>query len=116
MKRLRSHLIGIDEGSIDLFSDFENGGEMWTGNGPRERRRTILFSEPYRATPVVHVAISMWDTDHKSNQRAEISATSITEDGFTAVFRTWGDSRVARIRVGWMSIGELHGEDDWEIY
>jgi hypothetical protein len=32
------------------------------------------------------------------------------------VFRTWGDSRVARIRADWMAIGEVSGEDDWEMY
>ena len=88
---------------------------MWTGQGPRERRRDVQFSEPYRTAPAVHVAISMWDTDHDSNQRAEISAANISETGFTAVFRTWGDSRVARVRVGWLAIGELHGDEDWEI-
>ena len=115
MKRIRTHLVGIDEGTVDLFSDFENGGDMWTGSGPRERRRAILFSEPFRTVPSVHVAVSMWDTDHKSNQRVELSASSITEDGFTAVFRTWGDSRVARVRVAWLAIGELYDDEDWEI-
>ena len=51
MKRLRSHLIGIDQGDTVLLSDFENDEEMWTGRGQRERRRRIGFSEPFRMPP-----------------------------------------------------------------
>jgi hypothetical protein len=31
------------------------------------------------------------------------------------VFRTWGDTRVARVRADWLAIGALPHEDDWEI-
>ncbi|MBS8226733.1 H-type lectin domain-containing protein [Vannielia litorea] len=116
MKRLRNHLVGVDEGSVVLFSDFEDGGEMWTGTGPRQSRRAISFSETFRSPPTVMVTLAMWDMDQKTNQRADISATGITEAGFEIVFRTWGDTRVARVRASWMAIGELRHEDDWEIY
>jgi hypothetical protein len=29
------------------------------------------------------------------------------------VFRTWADTRVARVRVSWMAIGAAHHADDW---
>jgi len=48
MKRFSNHLIGIDQGDMVLFADFEDGGEMWTGTGPRERRRAVRFSETFR--------------------------------------------------------------------
>ncbi|WP_299593544.1 H-type lectin domain-containing protein [uncultured Tateyamaria sp.] len=116
MKRLRNHLIGIDQGDTVLFSDFEDGGEMWTGRGQRERRRRISFAEPFRAEPSVHVSISMWDVDTASALRADTAAETITKDGFDLVFRTWGDTRVARIRLAWMAIGELRQADDWDLY
>lgn len=116
MKRLRNHLIGIDQGDIVLFSDFEDDGEMWTGRGQRERRRRIGFSEPFRTMPVVHVSISMWDVDNETPLRADVTAEIITVDGFDLVFRTWGDTRVARVRVAWMAMGELRQEDDWDLY
>ena len=47
--------------------------------------------------------------------RADIGAEAVTEDGFDLVFRTWGDTRVARVRIGWMAIGELSDDDDWEL-
>lgn len=116
MKRLRNHLIGIDQGDTVLFSDFEDDGEMWTGRGQRERRRRISFSEPFRTVPVVHVSISMWDVDNQTAVRADIMAEIITRDGFDLVFRTWGDTRVARIRAAWVAMGELRQEDEWDLY
>ena len=116
MKRLRNHLIGIDQGDNILFSDYEDGGEMWTGTGPRERRKDVQFGESFRAAPVVHCALSMWDIDHATNVRADVTAEEIDEEGFQIVFRTWGDTRVARARVRWMAIGELRHADEWDLY
>lgn len=116
MKRLRNHLIGIDQGDTVLFSDFEDGGEMWTGRGQRERRRRVSFGETFRSVPTVQVSISMWDADTSTALRADVAAETVTEEGFDLVFRTWGDSRVARIRVGWIAIGELRQADDWDLY
>ena len=99
-----------------MFSDFENDGKMWAGTGPRMTRKKVKFSEAYRTVPSVHVSMSMWDMDQDKNQRADISAEKVTEKGFDLVFRTWGDSRVARVRADWMSVGEVAHEDDWDLY
>jgi ABC-type amino acid transport substrate-binding protein len=116
MKKLQNHLIGVERGDIALFSDFEEEGEMWTGAGTRERRKKVRFSEPYVAAPTVQVTLSLWDIDSEHNVRAEVVPEKITKAGFDLVFRTWGDTRVARVRMSWMSIGELPNEDDWELY
>ncbi len=116
MKRIRNHLVGIEQGSHVLFSDYEHDGKMWAGEGPRMHRKKVKFSEKFRSIPAVHVSISMWDTDGETNQRADISADKITTNGFEIVFRTWADSRVARIRADWMAIGELKDGDEWELH
>ncbi|MEM9524525.1 MAG: H-type lectin domain-containing protein [Pseudomonadota bacterium] len=116
MRRLNSHLVGIDQGQIVLFEDFETDGPMWAGTGPRERRSRITFSETYRNAPVVYASLSMWDMDQKHNMRADIAAENIDETGFELVFRTWGDTRVARVRAGWLAIGELARSDEWDLY
>ena len=116
MKKLRTHLVGIDQGDINLFSDFQDGGQMWTGVGPRERRRAVSFSASFRHPPTVQVSVSLWDVDTASHMRADLSAEEVTCEGCEVVFRTWGDSRVARIRVTWMAIGELAHDDDWNLY
>jgi len=115
MKKLENHLIGIEQGDVVLFADFEDGGDMWTGEGPRERRRPVCFSERFSAAPSVHLSISLLDASTDSAIRTELIPEAITPKGFDIVFRTWMDTRVARIRVAWMAIGALRHEDDWEI-
>lgn len=116
MKHLVNQTIGIEQGDDVLFSDYEDGGEMWTGHGSRERRRTVTFKEPFKDAPAVHVSLSMWDMDSATNVRADVGAENVTASGFEVVFRTWGDTRVARARIRWMAIGAIRHEDDWELY
>ena len=115
MKKLRSHTVGVDSGDVSLFSDYENGGEMWTGQGQRERRRQIRFAEEFKSPPTVQLSPSLWDLDASTVMRADIAAEAVTRTGFEMVFRTWGDTRVARIRIAWMAIGEMSELDDWEV-
>ena len=115
MQRLRSHLVGVDHGDLMLFSDFEDGGEMWTGMGPRQRRRRVAFEEPFRVPPVVHLTISLWDVDTSSAVRADVTTQAVTEDGFDVVFKTWGDTKVARCRINWLAVGELPDDDQWDL-
>ncbi|MEM8774395.1 MAG: H-type lectin domain-containing protein [Pseudomonadota bacterium] len=116
MKYLVNQTIGIAQGENALFSDYEDGGDMWTGQGPRERRKAVVFKEPFKAPPSVQVSLSMWDMDSANNARADVTADTITEKGFEVVFKTWGDTRVARARVSWIAIGPVVHEDDWELY
>lgn len=115
MKRITSGKLGILQGSRVLFSDFADGGVMWTGQGDRESRHLITFGEPFSANPTVMVGISMWDIDHKHTLRADIAAEKVTRAGFQLVFRTWGDTRVARIRADWTALGALKDDDDWDV-
>lgn len=107
--------VGVTQGTCLMFSAFEDGGEMWAGQGPRVARQRVTFERAFLATPLVHVAIGMWDIAGSSNQRADISAEKITAEEFEIVFRTWGDTRVARIRAQWLAIGPLRHEDDFSL-
>lgn len=115
MKKLRSHNVGVDQGTLLLFSDFEDGGAMWTGEGQRAHETAVVFSGRFREPPVVHVSLSLWDMDQEHNHRADLTATDVTETGFTIVFKTWGDSRIARVRADWLAIGALDDELDWDV-
>lgn len=115
MRKLGIHTVGVDQGDLVLFSDFEDDGEMWTGEGPRLTRHHVRFAESYLAAPVVHVSLSMWDISNGANNRADVQAERIDRDGFDIVFRTWGDTRVARVRVAWFSVGALRNDDNWDI-
>lgn len=115
MKKLRGRTLGIDQGEHQLFSDFQNGGDMWVGSGPRERREQVVFSEPFLEAPVVQVSLSLWDVSNGSNIRADIGAEKITSEGFDLVFRTWQDTQVARVRLNWIAFGEIADEDRWDV-
>lgn len=115
MKKLKSHTVGIDSDDVTLFSDYEDDGEMWTGQGQRERRRWIDFSEPFKSPPSVQLSPSLWDLDTATIMRADFAAEQIGTSGFEIVFRTWGDTRIARVRISWMAIGELSELDDWDV-
>jgi hypothetical protein len=115
MKKLRSHTVGIDSDDVILFSDYEDGGEMWTGRGQRECRRRIRFSEKFKSPPTVQLSPSLWDLDATTIMRADFTVESVTKSGFEMVFRTWGDTRVARMRIAWMAIGEISELDDWDV-
>ena len=115
MQKLSNQFIGVDQGEAIVFSDFDTGGQMWTGEGKRERRQRVNFTERFRGRPAVHCSVSMWDVDTATNVRADVSADQIDADGFDIVFRTWGDSRIARARIGWMAIGAVRAEDDWDV-
>ena len=115
MWRIRTHRLGIDQGAHVLFSDFEHDGDMWAGEGDRETRVWVDFSEPFLNTPAISVGLSMWDMDHSTNPRMDIAAEDATAEGFQLVFRTWGDTRIARVRANWMAIGEVAHEEDWDL-
>lgn len=115
MKQLRTAWMAVAQGSETIFSDYEEGGDMWTGAGARERRRRVKFSDPFLMAPVVHVGLGLYDFDCTANIRADIGAENITPNGFDLVLRTWGDSRIARARGNWIAIGEVKTADDWDI-
>lgn len=115
MKQFSSGRLSVQQGSRVLFSDYADDGIMWTGQGDRENRHVVTFKQAFLEAPAVMVSISMWDIDHKHNARAEISAERITQEGFHIVFRTWGDTRIARVRAEWTAIGVVSDEDDWDV-
>ena len=115
MKYLRQGAVGVDQGVTSLFSHYESDGEMWTGTGEREVRQTINFTSPFLEPPAVHLSIALFDLDQETNGRADLAAEKVTETGFEAVFRTWSDTRVARIRVSWLAVGPVSFEDDWDV-
>ncbi|ADO42081.1 H-type lectin domain-containing protein [Ketogulonicigenium vulgare] len=114
MQRFLSGYIGVDHGQIVLFSDYENGGPMWTGEGDREVRTKVRFNDTFAATPAVTVGLQMWDISNAHVARVDLTTADITPKGFTLIFRTWGDTKIARVRVGWQAIGMVEA-DAWDV-
>ena len=116
MKRFRNHMLGVEQGDVLLFSDFENDGPMWSGEGDREHRTHIEFSEEFRSEPAVSAWFSMWDVANNDTARLDISVENVRKSGFEIVVKTWGDTKVARARAGWQAIGEARHADEWDLY
>ncbi|MTH78555.1 H-type lectin domain-containing protein [Paracoccus aestuariivivens] len=114
MRRFDNYAVGVTNGTADMFSAFEDSGPMWTGEGPRLEIKEIHFDQPFAEAPTVQVGLAMWDIGVNANQRVDIKATQITTEGFRVEFRTWGDTRVARVRVNWLAIGPLRHHDDFD--
>lgn len=115
MKRIVNGQVGVQQGTRILFSDFATGGPMWTGQGDRAIRERITFADGFREAPAVMLGISLWDMDHRTNMRADLQSENVTKDGFDLVFHTWGDTRIARIRVDWTALGPMMDDDDWDV-
>ncbi|MDO5658834.1 MAG: H-type lectin domain-containing protein [Paracoccus sp. (in: a-proteobacteria)] len=115
MKRFSHSAVGVQSGQQVLFSAFEDGGPMWSGEGPRHSVTRVMFADAFLDVPIVQVSIQMWDIRHGANHRVDISAENITAEGFDIVFRTWGDTRIARVRAGWLAIGATLHEDDFDL-
>lgn len=113
--QISSGTLGVLQGSRMLFSDFADGGAMWTGEGPREVRHAIAFDTPFIAAPAVIVGLSLLDLDRRTNARLDLVAEKVTPLGFDIVLRTWGDTRIARLRADWTALGPVRGEDEWEV-
>ena len=88
---------------------------IFAQEGVKKVEDVIKFKEAFSAVPSVMVSMSMWDTDNKHNARVDLSAEGITVAGFQLVFRTWGDTRVARVRADWMAIGAANSDDNWDV-
>jgi hypothetical protein len=114
MQRMRGSF-GIAQGEVMPFSDFENGGPMWTGAGAREVRRRVVFDAPFTAPPVVHLGVTMWDVSNSASLRLDLSAEAIDAAGFELRVGTWADSRIARLRVAWIAFGPCRDEEMWEV-
>jgi hypothetical protein len=77
MRKLESNVIGIDQGDVVLFSDFEHDGQMWTGEGSRNTRMAVTYSEQYSFVPSVYVSISMLDVSNRGNSRSDVQAERV---------------------------------------
>ncbi len=113
MRKLKSAFVGVDQGSVHLFSDYDTDGPMWSRTGDREVAKRIMFSEPFARPPAVTVQIAMLDSHSDHFLRMSYDATDVTCAGFTLVFKTWSDTRLAQVKMSWQAIGELPQDDDW---
>ena len=115
MLRINTGELGIAQGDEMLVTDFDTSGPLWTDEGEREVRAHVDFAERFLRPPAVHLGVTMWDLDSQRNQRGDLRAENVTAAGFDIVFHSWGDTRIARMRVSWTAIGPTPDDDDFVL-
>lgn len=109
-----THIFNIEQGEARLFSDFESNGNMWSGKGDRRVDYHINLGNLYKTPPKILINITLLDAASDQHVRFSLAAENITNSGFDIVFKTWLDSRFARVWVQWTALGEISDPDMWE--
>ncbi len=103
----------VESGQITMFEDFENEGPMWSGDGERRAKKFVEFRRPFISRPIIHLAVNLMDVRTDSMIRYELDSEQVTNESFDLIFKTWGDSKFARVRVAWMAIGTSIRDEFW---
>jgi hypothetical protein len=66
----------------------------------------IRFARGFATAPRVVLGVSGLDTEKHTGTRFNVSARNVSREGFDLCIRTWGDTKVLAIEVGWLARGE----------
>lgn len=66
----------------------------------------VLFDAPFSNVPIVHVGLSGFDIDQRDSARISVQAESITSTGFDIRIKTWQNTRVYKVEVSWIALGQ----------
>ena len=90
----------------ELFNHVDENGPMWSGDGDREVRFKLRFTASFQRIPHITLGISGMDSSCGQNLRFSLAAEAVTSESFVIVFKTWGDTKIARASVNWTAIGQ----------
>ena len=88
---------------------------MWAGTGERAVRHKVAFENGFQEKPVVQLSITLMDADSNQHLRYSLNVEKITKNEFEVVFKTWSDSRFARVWVSWTAYGQVPDPDMWDV-
>ncbi len=103
----------VQSGTVQVFDHYESNGPMWTGEGDREVREKVTFDRSFQQAPKVFVSMTMADAESSTNLRYDLRVENVSGSDFEIIFRTWNDSRWARVRVNWIAIGSTIRDEYW---
>ena len=90
----------------ELFNHVDDNGPMWSGDGDREVRFKLRFTASFQRPPHITLGICGMDSSCGQNLRFSLAAEAVTSESFVIVFKTWGDTKIARASVNWSAIGQ----------
>lgn len=103
----------VASGTVLVFDHVDTGGAMWAKSGEREASATVAFDQPFSVRPAVHLSIQMVDADNARNLRLQLRSSDLRKTGFRVIAYTWNDTRIGRLSVSWMAIGQTGSE--WDV-
>ena len=86
---------------------------MWSGTGDRQVVHTVEFDASFNRPPIVQLAVTLLDAASDKHLRYALTSENITEHSFDIVFKTWLDSRFARVWIDWTAMGSRSDPDMW---
>ena len=99
--KMCSAIIVFDQFTQDWTLAQENASEE-----PRSFVSNILFDAPFSNVPIVHVGLSGFDIDQRDSARISVHAEAISPNGFDLRIQTWLNTRVYKVEVSWIALGQ----------
>ncbi len=98
--------VQIITASGELFNHVDKNGPLWAGDGDRQVRLKVRFVARFQRLPHIMLGICGMDSSCAQNLRFSLVAGHISVEGFEIVFKTWGDTKIARASINWSAIGQ----------
>ena len=81
---------------VELFNHVAPNDYMWTEEGARSVKRSIIFRKPFTQPPMLTYGLCAYDASQANNQRFRLQLIRVGVEGFKIALHTWGDSKIAR--------------------
>jgi hypothetical protein len=95
----------VDVPQIQTGTFSSTGTNLSSGSGDRQMSVAVTFPKGFGAKPQVMIAIT--SIDASGNLRVNVEAEGISRDGFTAVVKTWADSKINSVSGTWIAIAPV---------
>jgi hypothetical protein len=82
------------------------GSNLANGSGDRQMTVAVNFPKGFAAKPQVMVSLTAIDAAGGA-LRVNVVAEGISRDGFSAVVKTWGDSKINSVAGNWVAIAPM---------
>jgi hypothetical protein len=72
--------------------------------GDRVMTVNVSFDNPFDVKPDIVMGVTMLDANQKTAVRYDITAMSISRDGFTIQIKTWSETEILGIGGYWLAV------------
>jgi hypothetical protein len=98
----REGMMQILDGHVTFAAAMPTFKHMRDGFGDRSFRQRVQFPRAFRRVPRVHIGAAGVEVSGESALRFSADVESVDPYGFDLHIRTWGVTKLDRIRVGWV--------------